>query len=212
LNKSRNSRGFARRTLVGSSWQINPNKTVSGPNKVPARDVKQELHDIEDLVQKIIEIIEKVPNGNGNGNGNGKGKGKLHDEPKEETEPILLDRRLKKIFVYAENIFSPKTRTERRRIRVKTRAFDLSGWIDLSELRPGDSVEVELRVSFAGRQNIPFAKTRFDQPKLLTFADFANGQNYLSGSDILISIRQPTPRNNFKTKLKIAYQFIVESR
>jgi hypothetical protein len=192
------------RTLVGASWQINPIKTVSGPNKVPARDVKQELHDIEDLLRKIIDIIDKVPNGNGNG--------ALHDTPKDGPRPVLVDRRIKKIFVFAENVFSPKSRTERRRVRVNTHAFDLSGWIDLSQLRPGDVFEVDLRVSFAGRRNILFARTHFDQPRLLTFADFAKGQNYLSGSDILISIRQSASANKFTTKREIAYQFIVESQ
>ena len=174
------------RTLVGSSWQINPNKTVSGPNKVPDRDVKQELHDIEDLVRKIIEIIEETPNGNGNGNGDGE----LHDEPKEDDRPVLLDRRLKKIFVYAENVFAPTSASERRRIRVKRHAFDLTGWIDLTRMRPGDIFEVDVRVSVAGRKDIPFARTRFDRPRLVAFADFANGLNYVSGSNILISLRQ----------------------
>jgi hypothetical protein len=196
------------RTLVGSSWQINPNKTVSGPNKVPDRDVKQELHDIEDLVRKIIDIIEKTPNGNGNGNGNGGG----YDEPHEEDKPVLLDRRLKKIFVYAENVFAPASASERRRIRVRRRAFDLTGWIDLTRMRPGDVFEVDVRVSVAGRKDIPFARTRFDRPRLVAFADFARGLNYVSGSNVLISLRQLASASQFSQPIEVGYQFVVESQ
>lgn len=40
------------RTLVGSGWTIDPRQTLTG-NTVPPRDVKRELHDIEDKIDMI---------------------------------------------------------------------------------------------------------------------------------------------------------------
>jgi hypothetical protein len=198
------------RTLVGEKWIVDPLRTVDRPNRVPDRDVKQELHDLEKQIEHIDrKLDDPPPTDDGNGNRNGDG----HDEPAGEQErPVVLDSRLKKIYVYAENVFAAQSRTDRRRIRVRTRAFDLSGWLDLSRLRAGDVVEVQTRVSFAGRRDVLFARTRFDQPRLLAFAEFARGHEWIPGSNVLIVLRQPASADDYATPIEVAYQFLVESR
>jgi hypothetical protein len=42
-------------TLVGSAWVVDDRATRTGPNIVPDRDVKKELHDIEDAVKRLEE-------------------------------------------------------------------------------------------------------------------------------------------------------------
>jgi hypothetical protein len=197
------------RTLVGESWIVDPLRTRDRPNRVPDRDVKQELHDLEDLLEHIDrKLDDPPPTDNGNGNG-----GDGHDQPVGEPErPVVLDSRLKKIYVYAENVFAAKSGTDRRRIRIRTRAFDLSGWLDLSRLRAGDVVEVQTRVSFAGRRDVLFASTRFDKPRLLSFAEFARGNEWIPGSNVLIVLRQPVSADHYATPIELAYQFVVESR
>jgi hypothetical protein len=192
-------------TLVGVRWVVDPSEPGFTSNKLPPRDIKAELHDIEKRLIENCEIIENPPD-DGNGNGDGG-----HDEPNQALRPVLRDRRLKKIYVYAENTFAPKTSAERRRIRVRTPAFDISGWLDLTHLRPGDVVEVDVRVSFANRRDVLFVRTAFNKGRLVPFADLATGHNYLSGSNLLIVLRQKASADKFATPVEMAYQFVVES-
>jgi len=217
------------RTLVGSGWtvggQLHPH-TVS--NVVPQRSIKEELHGLEGdvgdiintlnvtvvninaivvrlkvIIQFIVNIfpanfflffsqfdeIRKAPPG---------------------TRP-LIDERLKKIFVYAEDRFVPHSAGQRRTIDVRTPAFDLSGWIDLSDLRSGDVVEVLTSVTVAGRRR-RLDRRRFDQPGLVPFADIARGLSTVSGSDVRIVIRQPVSADGYATPIELGYQFVVESQ
>jgi hypothetical protein len=135
----------------------------------------------------------------------------LKGELKQSTTKPLIDERLKKIFVYAEDRFAPTSTNQRRTIDVRTAAFDLSGWIDLSDLRPGDVVEVTTSVSVAGRRR-QLDRHRFDRPMLLPFADIARGLQTISGSDVRIQIRQPLSADNFGSPIELGYQFIVESQ
>jgi hypothetical protein len=196
------------RTLVGESWIVDPLRTIDRPNRVPDRDVKKELHDLEKQIEHIDrKLDDPPPTDNGNGGRDGR------DQPAGDQErPVVLDSRLKKIYVYAENVFAAKNRTDRRRIRIRTPAFDLSGWLDLSRLRAGDVVEVQTRVSFAGRRDVLFARTRFDQPRLIAFAEFARGHEWIPGSNVLIVLRQPASADDYATPIELAYQFLVESR
>lgn len=201
------------KTLVGEPWIVDPFRTVTGPNKTPAKGVKEELHDIEDLLNLILNLLRPVIT-----------DGPVFpppppriivrnvEKPTVPPTPVLTDGRLKKIFVYAENTFAAQSRSDRRVVRVQTGAFDLSGWLDLSRLRPGDRVETQIRVSFAGRRNLLFARTRFDTPGLKSFADLANGLNYLSGNSIDIVLRQTASADDFATPVEMAYQFVVESQ
>ena len=192
------------RTLVGEPWIVRPT-TMS--QKVPARSVKDELHDLEDLLRN--------GNGNGNGhddgNGNGNGDGDTADggdgAPADTTDP-----RLKKIYVYEEDVFAPASANDRRVVRVRTEAFDLSGWLDLSSLRPGDTVETEISVSLAGRPPVLFSAARFDRPGVLSLADLAGGEGRLVGNDLEIVIRQTASADAFATPVELAYQWVVESQ
>lgn len=198
------------RTLVGEGWIVDPRRTRDRPNRVPDRDVKKELHDLEDVVRHIDDKLDNPPTTE---NGNGDGNGGMRDEPAgEEERPVVLDERLKKIFVYAENVFAAGQRTDRRRIRIRTPAFDLSGWLDLTRLRPGDVVETQVRVSFAGRRDVLFARTRFDRPRLAAFAELAGGQQHIPGSNVLIVLRQTASADDYTTPIELAYQFVVESQ
>ena len=49
----------------------------------------------------------------------------------------LHDPRLKKIYVYAEGTFVLHNAAEVHKIVIKTPAFDVAGWIDLSSMAPG---------------------------------------------------------------------------
>jgi hypothetical protein len=203
------------KTLVGDGWIVDPLRTRDRPNRTPARSVKDELHDLERLIRELIDRLGPVTDG------------PVpppppppppppFDEPRqpppEEPPPVLEDWRLKKIFVYAENVFAPTSRTERRTINVRTGAFDLSGWLDLSRLRPGDEVEVTVRASFAGRRNVRYRTTRFDSPGLKHFAEFAGGRDFIVGNDVQIVLRQPRSADQFATPIEHAYQFVVESQ
>lgn len=106
-------------------------------------------------------------------------------------QPPLLDGRLKKIFVFEQDVFRPASANDLRVVAVRTPAFDLSGFGDLTQLRAGDVVEIETAVSVAGRPHSLFDRQRFDRLRLVTLADFARGENRLSGTDIRVTLRQP---------------------
>jgi hypothetical protein len=132
--------------------------------------------------------------------------------PSTPTPIPRLDPRLKRIYVYEQGVFTPRAPTDERTIRVRTRAFDLSGWLDLSALRAGDVVTTEILVSVAGRPHRLFHRVRFDTSGLKVFADLAAGQNYVSGDDIRLVVRQDISSDGFATPIDIPYQFVVESR
>jgi hypothetical protein len=67
----------------------------------------------------------------------------------------LRDPRPKKIYVYAEGSFVLHNAAEVHKIVIKTPAFDVAGWIDLSSMAPGgDELFTEVHVSFANRTNV----------------------------------------------------------
>jgi len=140
------------------------------------------------------------------------------ERPQTSTPATQLERlpepdpRLKKIYVYAEGTFVLRNAQDSHTISIKTPAFDVSGWIDLSRMRPsGDTVYTEVQVSFANRQNVRYSNYIWQNPQLVALADMTNGRNYLSGTHIDIVVTQTTSADNFATPLEFAYQFIVES-
>jgi hypothetical protein len=127
--------------------------------------------------------------------------------------PQRHDPRLKKIYVYAEGTFVLHNASEIHKIVIKTPAFDVAGWIDLSNMAPGgDTVFTEIRVSFANRSNVLYRRTIFQSPQLITLGDITNANDYLSGTHIEIWVQQTTSHNNFATPVEYAYQFVVESQ
>ncbi len=220
-------------TLVGSPWVVHP---TTATQVTPLISIKDEMHGIENDIVSIINTINITSNRldiliiNMNNmlnilikliqffinifptwvfdffNASITNVWTAPSEPKP-----LIDERLKKIFVYAEDQFAPQSANDQRTIDVRTPAFDLSGWIDLLDLRTGDIVEVSTFITIANRRR-ELNTERYDQPMLLAFADFARGHQYISGSDVQIQMRQTSSADNFATPVTLGYQFIVESQ
>ena len=120
----------------------------------------------------------------------------------------------KKIYVYAEDTFSAVSTSDERVVRIDTAAFDVSGWIDLVELRSGDTAEIEIRVDIAGKDR-HFMTTTFDgatDARLVYFDELTGGRPLLVGDLMWVLIRQPTSTDNYATPTPIGYQFVVESQ
>ena len=127
--------------------------------------------------------------------------------------PPRSDPRLKKIYVYSEGTFVLHNASEVHKLVIKTPAFDVAGWIDLSNMAPGgDTVFTEIHVSFANRSNVLYRRTIFQSPQLITLGDITNANDYLSGTHIEIWVQQTTSHNNFARPVEYAYQFVVESQ
>jgi hypothetical protein len=131
---------------------------------------------------------------------------------KPSHRPPPHDPRLKKIYVAAEGTFVLHNASEIHKIVIATAAFDVSGWLDLSNMAPGgDSVQTEVRVSFANRVNVLHMRYEWSSPQLIALGNMTNGLNYLSGTHIEIWVHQTASHNNFATPVEYAYQFVVES-
>ena len=131
-----------------------------------------------------------------------------------QPAPVAVesDTRLKKIWVYADGVFTPQSATDSRTIRVRTDAFDLSGWVDFTHAQPADQFETEIRVTMAHASDCLLQRTGFSAGYLATMHTMTGGSNSISGNHIDVIIRQTHSTDNFATKTPIAYQFVVESR
>lgn len=223
-------------SIVGEPWIVDPTVTRTGPNKVPRKSLKEEIHWIECLLDQFYEIMvgepyRKPPGPSPFGptrvgspdpvspggptivetpGSPGGGESPPSDSP--HPQPQLLGPLIKKIFVWEEDVFELASATEERVVLVETPAFDLAGWLDLTQLRAGDRVQTELLVSMAGQPYRSFAVADFTQPAVLPFSALAAGENKVSGTDVQVVIRQPASADGFATGVPIAYQFIVESQ
>jgi hypothetical protein len=142
----------------------------------------------------------------------GGGGGSVDEGVQQQPVAVDCDTRLKKIYVYADNVFSPQSATDYRIVRVRTEAFDLTGWIDFTHARGQDQFQVETRVYLAHAPNVHFNTAAFQGGTLAPMQQLTPGMNYISGNWIDIIIRQMYSLDNFATKVPLAYQFIVESR
>jgi hypothetical protein len=132
-----------------------------------------------------------------------------------QQDPIAVqyDTRLKKIYVYADNVFSPQSAADFRIVRVQTEAFDLTGYIDFTHARQQDQFQVEIHVTMAHASNVLLARSAFQGGTLAMMNQLAPlNANYISGNHIEILIHQMYSLDSFATKVPLAYQFIVESR
>ena len=163
--------------------------------------LKRSVQALEELVKEILERLRGQP-------------GTQPLPPYEEPPCCALT---KKIYVYDEGTFAPTASGEQREILVITPAFDLSGWLDLSELRKGDVVRVQIWVRVAGKERL-FNSRDFRggaDSRLIHFCELTDnprGCPQLVGSWIKIVISQPQSADNFTTPIEIGYQFIVESQ
>jgi hypothetical protein len=132
-----------------------------------------------------------------------------------QSAPVAVDSdtRLKKIYVYTDNVWTPQSATDSRTIRVQTDAFDLTGYIDFTHARQQDQFQVEIHVTMAHAANVLLARSAFQGGTLAMMNQLAPyNANYISGNHIEILIHQMYSLDNFATKVPLAYQFIVESR
>jgi hypothetical protein len=105
-----------------------------------------------------------------------------------------------------------KNAHDRRTVPIQTAAFGFTGWIDMTRIQPGDELEVQIKVTLAGHKSVLFAKAKFTSPDLLCMADFARGQNHISGNFIDLVWRQTKSGGKFKKPVEIAYRFVVEAQ
>ena len=123
----------------------------------------------------------------------------------------LYDPRLKKIYVYAEGTFVLHNAAEVHKIVIKTPAFDVAGWIDLSSMAPGGRAfhrgprqlcqphERALSAHGIRRPAADHLKRHHQRPRLSVRHPHRNLDP------------QTTSHNNFATPVEYAYQFVVES-
>ncbi|HEY0383368.1 MAG TPA: hypothetical protein VGC72_14330 [Candidatus Elarobacter sp.] len=130
-----------------------------------------------------------------------------------QQQPVAVDcdTRLKKIYVYTDNVFTPQSTADYRIIRVQTGAFDLTGYIDFTHARQQDQFQTEIHVTMAHASNVLLQRSAFQGGTLAPMSQFAPSM-YISGNHIEILIHQMYSLDNFATKVPLAYQFIVESR
>jgi hypothetical protein len=126
--------------------------------------------------------------------------------------PVGDDSRLKKIYVYADNVWYPQSATDTRTVIVKTDAFDLTGWVDFTQARGQDQFQTEIRVTMAHASGLLLQRAAFQGGGNLATMQQMAGLNYISGNHIEILIHQVYSLDSFATKVPIAYQFIVETR
>ncbi|HEV2643947.1 MAG TPA: hypothetical protein VGT98_14640, partial [Candidatus Elarobacter sp.] len=132
-----------------------------------------------------------------------------------QSAPVAVDcdTRLKKIYVYTDNVFTPQSTADSRTIKVQTDAFDLTGYIDFTHARGQDQFQVEIRVWMAHAAGVLLQRSAFQGGTLAMMNELAPyNANSISGNHIEIMIHQVYSLDNFATKVPLAYQFVVESR
>ncbi|MFQ5692805.1 MAG: hypothetical protein ACE5IM_07155 [Nitrospinota bacterium] len=215
--------------VAREGWDVEPPERLRtvprGAGKVtPDKSVKVELEELLDLLKRILDLLNKLKNPKP-GPAGPPGLPGLPGLPGPpgppgprgpggERVPAGLDL-TKKIYVWEEGVFEPRSARDFKVIDVQTPAFDVSGWIDLSRLQTGSAVRVATEVSIAGTAFVPFSDVTFAGVQargLKHFADFANGLNQVVGTRVRIRISQPAARNRYRPRLKIPFQFIVESQ
>jgi hypothetical protein len=138
-------------------------------------------------------------------------QGSIDEGVQSAPVPVGSDTRLKKIYIYADGVFTPQSANDYRIVRVRTDAFDLTGWIDFTHAMPSDMFQTEVRVTMAHASDVLLQRTQFSAGTLAMMHQMT-GAAYISGNAVDVVIRQTHSTDNFATKIPIAYQFTVESR
>ena len=200
--------------MLGSA----PDKSipVKPPPEVPKKAIKEELHDIEDMLIKIIDLLKKL---------------KIFididiiNKIKIIIGPILIKltviinslKKLKWIFIYDEGIIQFEKTGDKTSIKIRTDAFDLGGWFDFTPLRKNDSVSVSLFV------HLP-AKGKRRKRRLYKHCEIKDRRDYrlmnlfdlfgvscLVGNYLEITVELTSQRDPNKI-LVIPFQLVVESQ
>jgi hypothetical protein len=139
-------------------------------------------------------------------------QGSVDEGVRSAPVPVDHDGRLKKIYVYADNVWTPRSVNDYRIVRVQTDAFDVTCWIDFTHAKPSDQFQTEVRVTMAHASDVLLQRTIFSAGSLAFMHQMTGGANYISGNHVDVVIRQTQSTDNFATPIQVAYQFIVESR
>lgn len=221
------------KAIVDSSAEWDPEPPIeitsvnpATHNKLPEKAVKEELHDLEDLLRGLrqliivlididildidvdIDFIQVINN----------------------FYTAILERHpFKRIYVYDEGVFEAQGPQDRRRIAVRTPAFDLAGWIDLDDMLVGDAVRVDVYVRlpsgsgaatrrrlyrrrvFRGTGPTPGRAVRAPDGRGVKSLQDICGPSVLVGKALDIEIRQVASVGGYPSPMRIAYQFVVES-
>jgi len=182
-----------------------------GKRTVPPKSIKDEMHDIEDMLRKIIEILETPPS---------------TPTPPETPPPVPvpvpecpehsheLPSDLKRIFVYEAEVFTAAAAGDERVVDVRTAAFDLTGWIDLTELGDGDLVQIQMFVHLPGGVKRLYREATYSglPDAGLKHLSEVVGPGYIASDHIEVVITQRASGAGFAPGLSIPYQFVVESQ
>lgn len=174
--------------------------------KLPA--IKPELENLEKDMIQVKETLERILE-------ELKGLRREPDTYPQDGEPPSCCALTKKIYVYDEGVFTATAAEDLKVTDVTTAAFDLSGWIDLTEMRDGDAVTVTVEVAVAGGPFRTWSTTTFSDEQergLKYFIEFADGLQQVIGTEVKVTIAQTTSADEFATPIPIYYQFIVESQ
>ena len=174
--------------------------------KLPA--IKPELENLEKDMSRVKETLERILK-------ELEGLRREPDTYPQDGEPPSCCALTKKIYVYSEGSLAAADSSDSREIVVTTRAFDVSGWIDLTELRDGDEATVVVEVSVAHSPFHTWSTTVFSGAQargLKYFDEFCDGLQQIVGTDVRITITQTASGDAFATQIPIYYQFIVESQ
>jgi len=213
------------KTLYDAEWNVEPApaggmRTVPRgertENDTPPRSIKDELHDLENMLNTILHLLriiirllrrrppfeppstppQPIPN------------------PGDEIDLVVFPEDVKRIFVYDEGVFEATSSADKREIQIRTGAFDVAGWVDLSELEDGDRVEIAIHVRLPGGVRRLYRKSEFSgvaEARLIAIQDVA-GSVTIVGNAVDITIRQVDSNHGFSPPMRITFQFVVESQ
>ncbi|MBS8226709.1 hypothetical protein [Vannielia litorea] len=168
---------------------------------IPPVSIKDEIHELERLIVWIINIFHppewppEWPPG--------------WPPPEEPPEDPVILADLKRIMVYEEGVFEARPGNDEETVEVRSAAFDLAGWVDLTELVDGQAVAVEMHVLLPGGVRRLYRQGLFSgaaQAGLYALGDII-GPNIVVGNAIDIVMRQTSG-----PPLDVPYQFVIETQ
>lgn len=181
------------------------------PIKPEIKNLEAEVKIIKEKLEEILKLLQPK------GGAPSPDKAIVPPQPPQGYYEYTTEQlaQTKKIYVYEQGTFTASAAGDYEEINVTTAAFDLAGWIDLTDLRDGDAVTVTVEVSVAGGPFRTWSTTTFSDRQargLKYFSEFADGLSQVVGTNVRVTIAQSASADGFATPIPIYYQFIVESQ